>query len=120
MSQSKPIRNLMRILLLFLISSFITLQSCEKPIIVCGCEKPLKELSWLESTLERYVFGDVYVYRHDDGDYIGFSTEEYASDWLVVIFNCSGDLICNVHFRSSPCDIFSSPREFLFTANYID
>ncbi len=91
------------------------LNSCEKPVLACGCDDPLGDLLWLKSKLEHYYEADVYLYNYNDQEYIGISVEAYLPYGRVVIWDCEGNYICNYPDIHLPCEIGSAPRKLLFS-----
>jgi hypothetical protein len=83
-----------KVLFLFLMVLFISIDSCKKdPVCACGVEHPEENLPWLKIKLDNSICTDVYSLFYEGTEYISVG-DCISPDYMIQLYDCQGNKTC--------------------------
>ena len=81
--------------------------SRDKTRCACGIENPQTNIEWLRSLLSRTFCVEVYSVSYNNEEYIGIHDCPRIVDGMTVIYDCSGNKVCEFGgiFSGSGCTL---------------
>lgn len=86
--------RILTLTLCFLIAMMIPGCNKHKTPCACGIENPQENIDWLKYLLSRVFCVEVYTVIYDNEEYIGIHDCPRIVDGMTVIYDCSGNKVC--------------------------
>lgn len=95
------------LILCFLIVIMIPNCKGDKTPCACGIENPQENIEWLKDLLNRVYCVEVYTVIYNNEEYIGIRDCPRIVDGMTVIYDCSGNKVCEFGglFLGSGCTL---------------
>lgn len=95
------------LILCFIIITIVPSCNSDKTPCACGIENPQENIEWLKDLLNRVYCVEVYTVIYNNEEYIGIRDCPRIVDGMTVIYDCSGNKVCEFGglFLGSGCTL---------------
>ncbi len=86
----------LKLILCFLLVMMTPSCNSHKTPCACGIENPQENIEWLKYLLSRAFCVEVYTVIYNNEEYIGIRDCPRIVDGMTVIYDCSGNKVCEI------------------------